>query len=161
VLSDVLAFATESSPTRVIDIATLSADSGLGPELWAGLGTDPDLIRQRLTAGAASGEPGWYLPLWDGYADRLRSEIADLKNFDATNASGFGAVYAALYLRHFVGSVPWAHIDLGLTVMRSAATGSWSAGANGNGTRTLARYLLATTRTDALSGAAHQPRPDT
>ena len=160
VLSDVLSFAAESRPAQLIDIATLSSSTGLGPELWAVLGTDEEVVRRLLEAGAASGEPGWRLPLWDGYESRLESDVADLKNFDATTASGFGAVYAALYLRYFVADVPWAHIDLGLTVMRAAPTSAWAAGANGNGTRTLARYLLDTDRPGGEAGSPHHTGAD-
>jgi leucyl aminopeptidase len=153
VLADALAYAAESSPTHVIDLATLSSSTGLGTELWAALGTDRALVRRLLDAGAASGEPGWELPLWEGYEGRLRSDVADVRNRDPTLAYAPGAVIAGLYLRRFVGGVPWAHVDLGLTVMRSAAGGGWRAGANGNGTRTLARYLLGAAVTAAGPGS--------
>jgi leucyl aminopeptidase len=155
VLSDALTFAAEGMPTHIIDIATLAATTGLGPDLWAVLGTDASIVRQLLDAGTASGEPGWQLPLWDGYAGRLRSDIADLRNYDPTITQPFGAVLAALYLRHFVAGLPWAHIDLGLTVMRTEATAAWRSGANGNGTRTLARYLAKTAPAGTDSGSVH------
>ncbi|MFB9831410.1 leucyl aminopeptidase family protein, partial [Actinoallomurus acaciae] len=141
VLGDALAYAAEAAPAEIIDIATLSSSSGLGPDMWAVLGTDPGIVERLLQAGAASGEPGWELPLWDAYASRLRSDVADIRNYDLSIVTPFGAILAALYLRRFVTGVPWAHIDLALTVMRSERTAAWSTGANGNGTRTLARYL--------------------
>jgi leucyl aminopeptidase len=155
VLSDALTFAAEHRPTHIVDIATLAATTGLGPDLWAVLGTDASIVRQLLDAGTASGEPGWQLPLWDGYAGRLRSDVADLRNYDPTITQPFGAVLAALYLRHFVGGLPWAHIDLGLTVMRTEATAAWRPGANGNGTRTLARYLAKIAPAGTGSGSVH------
>jgi len=142
VLSDVLALATEANPTHLIDMATISSSTGLGPDMWAGLGTDRELVRQLIAAGDAAGEPGWELPLWSPYASRLRSEVADLRNSDPTVTSPFGAVLAAEYLRRFVGATPWAHIDLGLTVMRTDEADGWRKGANGNGTRTLISYLV-------------------
>jgi leucyl aminopeptidase len=142
VLSDVLALATEDNPTHLIDMATISSSTGLGPDMWAGLGTDRELVRQLIAAGDAAGEPGWELPLWSPYASRLRSEVADLRNSDPTVTSPFGAVLAAEYLRRFVGATPWAHIDLGLTVMRTDEADGWRKGANGNGTRTLISYLV-------------------
>jgi leucyl aminopeptidase len=141
VLGDALAYAAEAGPAEIIDIATLSSSTGLGPDLWAVLGTAPRVVAGLLRAGADGGEPGWELPMWDAYAGHLRSDVADLRNYDLSIVTPFGAVLAALFLRRFAGTVPWAHIDLALTVMRAESTAAWSAGANGNGTRTLARYL--------------------
>ena len=154
-LSDVLSYAADAHPTHIVDIATLSSMTGLGPELWAGMGTDRVAVHRLLAAGMASGEPGWELPLWEAYAPRLRSDVAELKNYDSRTATGLGAIYAGLYLKRFTGGVPWAHLDLGLTVMRRAATEAWRAGANGNGTRTLARFIWAATPAGDGSRPAH------
>lgn len=142
VLSDVLAYAAEAGPSHLIDMATIASSTGLGPDIWAVLGTDRELVNELIDAGVAAGEPGWELPLWSPYASRLRSEVADLRNSDPTVTSPFGAVLAAEYLRRFVADTPWAHIDLGVTVMRADESDGWRQGANGNGTRTLIRYLL-------------------
>ncbi|MDN3353637.1 M17 family peptidase N-terminal domain-containing protein [Actinomadura sp. DC4] len=141
VLGDALAYAAEAGPAEIIDVATLSSSTGLGPDMWAVLGNDPDIVAGLLRAGAESGEPGWELPLWEPYESRLSSGVADVRNHEPGMVSPFGAIFAALYLRRFTRGLPWAHIDLALTVMRDGDTAAWSAGANGNGTRTLARYL--------------------
>jgi leucyl aminopeptidase len=50
------------------------------------------------------------MPLWDAYDENLKSGIADLSNM-ANNAMA-GCIYAALFLRRFVGGgIPWAHLD--------------------------------------------------
>jgi leucyl aminopeptidase len=51
------------------------------------------------------------LPLWQPYADMLKSPIADLNN---SAEGGFaGAITAALFLKRFVTqSKSWAHVDL-------------------------------------------------
>ena len=50
------------------------------------------------------------MPLWDGYEETLKSDIADLVN--APDGGFAGAVTAALFLRRFVpGGTPWAHLD--------------------------------------------------
>lgn len=144
VLSDALAYAAESEPQQLIDLATLSSRTGLGTDVWAVLGSDQRLVGQLLEAGAAAGEPGWQLPLWDGYAPRLASDVADLRNFDPSMPYPPNAVLAALYLRRFTGTARWAHVDLGVTTMRRTATPAWREGANGNGTRTLAHHLIRT-----------------
>jgi leucyl aminopeptidase len=158
-LSDVLSYAADAHPTHIVDIATLSSTTGLGPEIWAGMGTDRAAVRSLLAAGTASGEPGWELPLWERYAPRLRSDVAELKNYDSSTATGLGAIYAGLYLKRFIGGVPWAHVDLGLTVMRRAATEAWRTGANGNGTRTLARFVWAATPAGGESRPTHPRDP--
>lgn len=80
VLADAISYAKESSPARIIDIATLTGSTGLGPEIWGVIGTSPGLIGSLLAAGTRSGEPGWQLPLWEGYRKNIRSEIADIRN---------------------------------------------------------------------------------
>ena len=50
------------------------------------------------------------MPLWDGYDDMLKSDIADLVN--APEGGFAGAVTAALFLRRFVPEdIAWAHLD--------------------------------------------------
>jgi len=52
----------------------------------------------------------WRLPLWDGYDEYLKSDIADLIN--APDNGYAGAVTAALFLRRFAPEgVPWVHLD--------------------------------------------------
>jgi leucyl aminopeptidase len=48
--------------------------------------------------------------LWDGYAEMLKSDVADINN---AGEGGFaGAITAALFLRRFVpDTVPWVHLD--------------------------------------------------
>ena len=50
------------------------------------------------------------MPLWDGYDEMLKSDLADLAN--AADSPMAGAVTAALFLRRFVPEgTPWAHFD--------------------------------------------------
>ncbi|MBO9523698.1 MAG: leucyl aminopeptidase [Nocardioidaceae bacterium] len=152
VVGDALAYAVEHAPAAIVDLATLTSSSGLGPQLWAGFGNDRPLLDEVLSAGSASGEPGWPMPLWEPYRPGLRSDVADARNFDPDATQAFGGITAALYLRPFVDDVPWAHVDLGLTVMRSAADDIWAGGAYGRGVRTLTRFLRERPR--ARTGAA-------
>jgi leucyl aminopeptidase len=147
VLGDALAYAAEFAPAYLVDIATLTSSTGLGPDMWAVFGTDSALVAAALESGEQSGEPGWELPLWSPYAARLRSHVADIRNYDQSITVPFGAALAAQYLRMFVGDAPWAHIDLALTVMEPE-TATWPSGANGNGSRTLARLLQRFRRID-------------
>ena len=50
------------------------------------------------------------MPLWDGYDDMLKSDVADMVN--APDGGFAGAVTAALFLRRFVPKdIAWAHVD--------------------------------------------------
>ena len=143
VLADALAYAVESHPARIVDVATLTGATGLGPELWGVLGTDSALVADLLRAGEAAGEPGWALPVWDGYRPSLHSDVADLKNYDVDAVWGHGAILGALYLREFVGDIPWAHLDTAATAFRAKGTPQWAPGATGSPVRTLVHWLLA------------------
>ncbi|CAN5348050.1 leucyl aminopeptidase family protein [soil metagenome] len=112
VLGDALTRAGENSPELILDFATLTgaARVALGPDLPATFANDDALAEALLAAGTASEDPLWRLPLWDGYDDMLKSDIADLVN--APDGGFAGAVTAALFLRRFVPEgVQWAHLD--------------------------------------------------
>ncbi len=49
------------------------------------------------------------MPLYDEYADQLKSEIADMINSGGRPA---GACTAATFLKEFAGGLPWAHLDI-------------------------------------------------
>ncbi len=112
ILADALARAAEDEPALIIDFATLTgaARVALGPDLPALFANDDALADDLLAGGAAAGDPLWRLPLWAGYAEMLKSGIADLNN---AGEGGFaGAVTAALFLEKFVPpAMPWAHLD--------------------------------------------------
>lgn len=112
ILGDALTKAGESAPDLVIDFATLTgaARVALGPDLPATFVNDEALAADLLAAADAVHDPLWRLPLWNGYDDMLKSDIADLVN--APEGGFAGAVTAALFLRRFVpDGTPWAHLD--------------------------------------------------
>jgi len=142
VLADALALAAESAPARMIDVATLTGSTALGTDLWAVMGTDRTLAAQLVAAGQQCGEPGWELPLWSNYRKAIESEVADVKNLQTGLVADFGAILGGLYLREFVGEIPWVHMDIGSSAFRHHPDEMWAAGATGNPTRTLIRYLV-------------------
>ena len=112
ILGDALTKAVESAPDLLIDFATLTgaARVALGPDLPATFVQDETLATELLAAGTAVHDPLWRLPLWDGYDDMLKSDVADMVN--APDGGFAGSITAALFLRRFVpASVPWAHLD--------------------------------------------------
>ncbi len=112
VLGDAITKATEDKPELIIDFATLTgaARVALGPDLPATFVNDEPLAEALFAAAAAVGDPLWRMPLWDGYDELLKSDIADMVN---SADSGFaGATTAALFLRRFVPEgTAWAHLD--------------------------------------------------
>ena len=139
-LADVLAYLAEQKPAVIIDSATLTGAAmvALGLEVYAVFGNDADLIRDLLRAGDESGEPGWELPLWDGYRRNIESTIADVKNIGPRYG---GAITAALFLNEFVNGTPWAHLDVASTAFVEGGSDIWPKGATGSPARTLIRYI--------------------
>ena len=112
VLGDALTRAGEEQPELVLDFATLTgaARVALGPDLPATFANDEALAAELLAAGAAVDDPLWRLPLWDGYDDMLKSDVADLVN--APDGGFAGSITAALFLRRFAPEgAAWAHLD--------------------------------------------------
>jgi len=83
----------------------------LGPEVIP-FYTDDDGLAAELEAAARSvDDPIWRMPLWDGYAAALDSDVADVKN-DADAWAQAGSVTAALFLKRFAPTGPWVHFDI-------------------------------------------------
>ena len=112
ILADALALASEDKPELVLEFATLTgaARVALGPDLPALFAREDATAEALLAAGKESDDPVWRLPLHEGYAEWLKSDIADTNN---AHANAFaGASVAGLFLDKFVGeSIDWAHFD--------------------------------------------------
>jgi leucyl aminopeptidase len=136
VMADALVLATEEPVDAIVDIATLTGAClrTFGTEVAGVLGNSQPLVAQVQAAAAVTDEPVWQLPLDHRHRSQLDSEIADLTNMGGVNA---GSITAALFLEEFVGSVPWAHIDIAGTAWSDAAQGWVNKGATGFGTRLL------------------------
>ncbi|MEM9061804.1 MAG: leucyl aminopeptidase family protein [Pseudomonadota bacterium] len=112
VLADALALAVEAEPDLIIDMATLTgaARVALGPEVVPFYTNDAELGAELANAAKAAADPLWQMPLWPGYERDIEPDIADLDN--APKGGMAGSVTAALFLKRFVGSTPWAHFDI-------------------------------------------------
>ncbi len=112
VLGDALARAGEAQPELIVDFATLTgaARVALGPDLPALFANDDALADAMLAGGTDRDDPLWRMPLWDGYADYLETDVADLGN--AGSSPFAGTITAALFLKRFVpDNTLWAHLD--------------------------------------------------
>ena len=98
-------------------------------------GNDRTMIDQVRAAADASGELVWELPLHRPYRKEIDSLTADLMNCAPVGKPD--AIIASLFLAHFVGDVPWAHLDIAGPMNAESDSGWKSKGAIGFGTRTL------------------------
>ncbi len=150
VLADAMAYAVDKlDPAVLIDVATLTGTVKVALGQWTGgYFANHDALAEALAAaGATAGEPLWRLPLEPDYEDTLTSTVADATN----SPGGPGAITAALFLQHFAGDVPWAHLDIASTGDAPIDSYEWSKGPTGFGPRALLTWL---TGPDPLAGIA-------
>ncbi|MGL5866399.1 MAG: leucyl aminopeptidase, partial [Dermatophilaceae bacterium] len=142
VLADALAYADAAlDPDAIVDIATLTgaARVALGRVAAPVFATDDALADALIAAGGTTGETLWRMPLRTAYRRALDSDVADLAHY-APEVGG-GAVTAALFLREFIGSRRWAHLDIAGTGRSDVDVGALAVGPTGFGTRLLLRWL--------------------
>lgn len=126
----------------IVDVATLTGAViiALGDK-YAGLWASSDKLSSAISSAAAStGELIWRMPLAAEYGDQLKSPIADLKN---VGGRGGSSISAALFLKEFVKSAPWAHMDIAGTVWDDKTNAP-----TGYGVRTLYRLVEEAPKTD-------------
>ena len=134
VLGDALAYARQRGATTIIDFATLTGAIvvALG-SFAAGLLGNDDALQEKIRASAErTGDRVWPLPLWQEYKDRIKSDVADIKN---TGGRYGGAITAAAFLARYVDDVPWAHIDIAGTAWTTEELPYLTKGATGFGVR--------------------------
>jgi len=140
VLADGLSLAVEDEVDAIVDIATLTGAvlGALGKKVAGVFGNDQAWVDQVLAASKRSEERAWQLPLVDDYRKLLDSNVADMKNVGGPYG---GAILAALFLREFVGDVPWAHLDIAGVMDSDADDGVFTKGSTGYGVRLFAELL--------------------
>ncbi|HRD63937.1 MAG TPA: M17 family metallopeptidase, partial [Nocardioides sp.] len=140
VMADAMAYAVAHlDPAVLVDIATLTGaiKVALGQQVGGLFANDDALAETLLESGRRSGEPVWRFPLAAAYEEKLSSRVADCDNA----GGGPGAITAALFLQHFAGGVPWAHLDVASTGDAPADHYEWSKGPTGFGARLLLDWL--------------------
>jgi leucyl aminopeptidase len=141
-LADALVYAKQYKPQAVIDLATLTGACviALGEGVAAGLFCTDDWLRDRLVSSAdATHERLWPMPLWDDYKEKIKSDVADLKN-SGGRSGGVGT--SAVFLKEFT-EYPWAHIDIaGMALLAKKDESPYvPAGGSGYGVRLLVEFL--------------------
>ncbi len=140
VLADALILATEAKVDAIVDIATLTGACmvALGTRVAGLMGNHDGWIGQVQQAARAADEPVWHMPLPAEYRKLLDSEVADLKNIGGPHG---GMLTAGLFLQEFVGTTPWAHLDIAGKERIDADEGWLVKGATGFGVRTFLELL--------------------
>lgn len=79
------------------------------------------------------------MPLPEELKGSLKSAVADLANMGERHG---GMLVAGIFLQHFVGSTPWAHLDVaGPAFNEAGPRGYTPKGGTGYGVRTLLAFL--------------------
>ncbi len=146
VLADGLSLAVEAQPDAIVDLATLTGAQvvALGRRIAGVMATNDSLLEQLEVAADRAGEPVWELPLPDIYRKDIDSDVADIKNIGRPGQAG--TLIGGLFLREFVGDVPWAHIDIAGPARSDDDDGYLRKGGTGFGVRTLLELLTAFSR---------------
>jgi leucyl aminopeptidase len=140
VLADALAWMSEQRPDAIIDFATLTGAMviALGKKAAGFFASSPELAEEVLAAAAHSGERVWQMPLYEDMRKQIDSDVADVKNIGTRWG---GAIFAALFLKDFVGAAPWIHVDIAGPARSDEAEHYLPKGATGMGTRLLIDWI--------------------
>ena len=136
ILADGLSLGAESKPDAMIDIATLTGAclGALGKKMAGVLSNNSGVVSQLMDSSSRTNELLWELPLFHDYRRLLDSNVADMRNIGGPYA---GATTAALFLHEFVGTTPWAHLDIAGPMDADGDEGWLNRGATAYGTRLL------------------------
>ncbi|MCX5749527.1 MAG: leucyl aminopeptidase [Candidatus Saganbacteria bacterium] len=142
ILADAVTYAKKLGVTKILDVATLTGGCivALGDAASGILGNDRTFIRDVITAGGASGEKLWQLPLYEEYEEYLKSDIADIKN--ASDLGKASTSSGATFIKKFVEDTPWVHIDIAGTADLDRKFRHFAKGPSGAGVLTILNYLL-------------------
>lgn len=135
ILADGLSLAVEQKPDAIVDICTLTGAMAraLGSNMAGVLGNNQKVVDQLLASAERTSDKLWQLPLEREYRSALDSYVADMKNVGGEA----GAITAALFLEEFVGTTPWAHLDIAGPMWSDADSGWLQKGMTAYGTRLL------------------------
>lgn len=142
ILADALHYAKQYEPELVFDFATLTgaAAAAIGPEGTVCMGKDiEESLKEKLIASANKvHERLVEFPLWNEYAEQIKSDVADYKNLGGPYG---GAITAGKFLEVFT-AYPWMHFDIAGPAFIKSPTGYRQSGATGVGVRLMLDFLM-------------------
>jgi leucyl aminopeptidase len=140
ILADALYLASSDKPNLIMDFATLTGAIiiALGYEAIGIMGNNSEFTAELMKAGEFIGERAWELPLWNEYKDYLKSNIADINNIGGRAG---GSITAGIFLKEFVGDVPWIHLDIAGTAWYEKGRKPFGKMATSSGMRITKEFL--------------------
>jgi leucyl aminopeptidase len=139
-LADAITYGLRLQPDVILDFATLTGACmvALGPHIAGVMSNDDALATAFMAAGELAGEELWRLPLPARLADQLKSDVADMRN---TGERWGGALTAGLFLKEFVGTTPWVHVDIAGPSSAGKEHGHVAKGGTGFAAASILQYL--------------------
>lgn len=140
ILADALSYAKKYEPSLVIDFATLTGAASAAIGKYAMVGffkTDEEEKMRIMNSAAETYERIVEFPLWDEYAELIKSDVAELKN---TGGKDSGAITAAKFLEKFT-DYPWIHFDIAGVSFSQNDYKYYPKGGTGYGIRLIIHYL--------------------
>jgi len=144
ILADALSYAVKQYKLdAIINAATLTGSCAyaLGPFFCGLMSQHEDLAQRVMQASRRSGDRAWPLPFHNDYKVAVRSTVADMCN-EGSSTYRAGAITAGFFLKHFVGDVPWVHLDIAGTSFNVPDMSYYRPGATGFGVRLFADLVM-------------------
>ncbi|HEY8280556.1 MAG TPA: leucyl aminopeptidase [Bdellovibrionota bacterium] len=142
ILADALDYAQDYNPDAIVDVATLTGAVIMAlSNVAAGIMGNDDKVVAKWKAAAKQTEERYVeLPIFQEYADDMKSKIADLKNIGGEK--GAGSQKGGAFLREFVRKGnKWLHVDIAGTAWAGGKHAyDPSHGASGHTVRTLVQF---------------------
>jgi leucyl aminopeptidase len=140
ILADALHHAKSFQPSLVLDFATLTGAAAMATGTQAAVyycHGDEQLRQQVQKSAFEVFERVVEFPLWDDYADLLKSDVADMKNIGGPYA---GSITAAKFLQYFT-EYNWLHFDIAGVAFLMKEEGYRTKGGNPFGIRLVYDFL--------------------
>lgn len=143
ILADAITYGAKLNPEFMITVATLTGAVAiaLGDRYCGLMGNDPKVRSALQKAGRAVDDLGWPLPIHRDFKKKMKSEIADLRNYDPGTGRYAGSEKGAAFLENFVEKNRWCHIDIGGTAFTDDPKEYETKGATAHSFRMLVRFL--------------------
>uniref|UniRef100_A0A2C9KE70 Cytosol aminopeptidase n=1 Tax=Biomphalaria glabrata TaxID=6526 RepID=A0A2C9KE70_BIOGL len=143
ILADTLCYAETFNPRLILDIATLTGAVviALGGVVSAAYTKSDHLWETLHNAGKVTGDRMWRMPLLKYYTGLVtEGVIADVNNI-SKKAREAGSCTAAAFLKEFVSTDNWIHVDMAGVMHNSDEVPYLGSGMSGRPTRTLFQFL--------------------
>jgi len=139
ILADALHYAKKYNPELVIDLATLTGAAARAIGEYGIAAHEVNAGNNKFAledAGLEVYERLVWFPMWDEYAELIKSDIADMKNIAGADA---GMITAAKFLQHFT-DYPWIHLDIAGPAFVERNASYWGKGGTAVGVRLLYNF---------------------